>query len=96
MRANQPERTTRRIKIYLGEIAKKESFLQQFLRRLIIGISDMSKNYQVRTHKAKRLRKAVRENRHRAIELILLSNRELAESALSGKDFVRERIQGAV
>ncbi len=62
----------------------------------MIGILDMSKIYQVRTHKAKRLRKAVRENLHEAIELILLSSSELAKSALSGNDFIRERIQGAV
>ncbi|NQE45665.1 hypothetical protein C5S31_06575 [ANME-1 cluster archaeon GoMg2] len=96
MMVNLPERTARGIKIYRGEITKKESFLQQFLRRLMIGISDMSKNYRVRTHKAKRLRMAVREDLHKAIELILLSNGELAERALSSKDFIRERIQGAV
>ena len=38
----------------------------------------------------------VRENLHEAIELILLSNRELAERELSGKEFIREEIKVAV
>nr|QNO54084.1 hypothetical protein GHMFPJCE_00011 [Methanosarcinales archaeon ANME-1 ERB6] len=38
----------------------------------------------------------VRENLHDAIELILLSNRELAERELSGKEFIREEIKVAV
>jgi len=42
----------------------------------MIGISNISKNYPVRTQKAKRLRKP-RENLHEAIELNLLSNRGL-------------------
>ncbi|MDY6894095.1 MAG: type II toxin-antitoxin system HicB family antitoxin [Thermotogota bacterium] len=35
----------------------------------------------------------VRENLHEAIELILISNRELTEKELSCKDFIREEIK---
>jgi len=34
MRANQPERTTRGIKIYLGEITKKESFFTAIFEKV--------------------------------------------------------------
>ncbi len=34
-----------------------------------------------------------RENLREAIELIIISNRELAEKELSGKDVVREKIK---
>jgi len=37
-----------------------------------------------------------RENLREAIELILISNRELAEMGLAGKQFVREEIKVAV
>lgn len=37
-----------------------------------------------------------RENLREAIELILLSNRELAEKELSGKEFIREEIKVAL
>jgi len=37
-----------------------------------------------------------RENLRKAIELILVSNRELAEMGLTGKQFVREEIKVAV
>lgn len=37
-----------------------------------------------------------RENLCEAIELILLSNRELVENGLSGKDFIREEIKVAI
>jgi len=37
-----------------------------------------------------------RENLHEAIELILVSNRELAENGLIGKEFFREEIRVAV
>jgi len=37
-----------------------------------------------------------RENLHEAIELILLSNRELAERGLLGKEFIREEIKVAI
>ena len=37
-----------------------------------------------------------RENLREAIELILVSNRELAEMGLTGKQFVREEIKVAV
>ena len=37
-----------------------------------------------------------RKNLHEAIELILVSNRELAEKGLTGKEFVREEIKVAV
>ena len=37
-----------------------------------------------------------RENLHEAIELILVSNRELAEIGLAGKEFVREEIMVTV
>ncbi|KAF5418621.1 MAG: type II toxin-antitoxin system HicB family antitoxin [Methanosarcinales archaeon] len=37
-----------------------------------------------------------RENLREAIELILVSNRELAEMGLTGKEFVREEIKVAV
>ncbi|MFA4957624.1 MAG: type II toxin-antitoxin system HicB family antitoxin [Candidatus Methanoperedens sp.] len=37
-----------------------------------------------------------RENLHEAIELILISNRELAENGLMGKEFVREEIMVAI
>jgi predicted RNase H-like HicB family nuclease len=37
-----------------------------------------------------------RENLHEAIELILVSNRELAENGLAGKEFVREDIMVTV
>lgn len=37
-----------------------------------------------------------RENLHEAIELILLSNRELVEKELSGKEFIREEIKVAI
>jgi len=37
-----------------------------------------------------------RENLREAIELILASNRELAEKGLKGKEFVREQIKVAV
>jgi len=37
-----------------------------------------------------------RENLHEAIELILLSNRELAERGLLGKEFIREEIRVAI
>ncbi len=37
-----------------------------------------------------------RENLREAVELILLSNRELAEKELSGKDFIREEIKVAI
>jgi predicted RNase H-like HicB family nuclease len=37
-----------------------------------------------------------RENLHEAIELILVSNRELAENGLAGKEFVREEIMVTV
>ena len=37
-----------------------------------------------------------RENLHEAIELILLSNRELAEKELAGKEFIREEIKVAI
>ena len=40
--------------------------------------------------------KEARENLHEAVELILLSNRELAEKELSGKEFIREEIKVAV
>jgi len=40
--------------------------------------------------------KETRENLHEAIELILSSNRELAEKGLSGKDFIREEIKVAI
>jgi predicted RNase H-like HicB family nuclease len=37
-----------------------------------------------------------RENLREAIELILRSNRELAEKELSGKEFIREEIKVAI
>ncbi|MHC1632117.1 MAG: type II toxin-antitoxin system HicB family antitoxin [Methanotrichaceae archaeon] len=37
-----------------------------------------------------------RENLREAIELVLLSNRELAEKELLGKDFIREKIKVAI
>ena len=37
-----------------------------------------------------------RENLREAVELILLSNRELAEKELSGKDVIREEIKVAI
>lgn len=37
-----------------------------------------------------------RENLHEAIELILVSNRELAENGLMGKEFIREEIMVTV
>jgi predicted RNase H-like HicB family nuclease len=37
-----------------------------------------------------------RENLHEAIELILVSNRELAENGLAGKEFLREEIMVTV
>ena len=37
-----------------------------------------------------------RENLREAIELILVSNRELVENGLSGKDFIREEIKVAI
>ncbi|MCX9015165.1 MAG: type II toxin-antitoxin system HicB family antitoxin [Candidatus Methanoperedens sp.] len=37
-----------------------------------------------------------RENLRETIELILVSNRELAEKGLTGKEFVREEIKVAV
>jgi len=40
--------------------------------------------------------KETRENLREAIELILISNRELAEMGLTGKEFVREEIKVAV
>ncbi|MCK4475120.1 MAG: hypothetical protein KAU16_00140 [Methanophagales archaeon] len=50
----------------------------------------------MRVHKAKRLRKPVRIFTKQAIELILLSNRELAEKELPCKGFIREEIKVAV
>ncbi len=40
--------------------------------------------------------KETRENLREAIALILLSNREIAENGLSGKDFIREEIKVAI
>jgi len=37
-----------------------------------------------------------RENLREAIELILLSNRELAEKKLASKDFIREEMKVAI
>ncbi len=37
-----------------------------------------------------------RENLRETIELILLSNRELTEKGLSGKNFIREEIKVAI
>ena len=37
-----------------------------------------------------------RENLHEAIELIIISNRELAEKSLAGKKFIRENLTVAV
>ena len=37
-----------------------------------------------------------RENLREAIELILISNRELTEEGLSGKEFIREEIKVAI
>jgi predicted RNase H-like HicB family nuclease len=37
-----------------------------------------------------------RENLREAIELILLSNRDLAEKELSGREFIREKIKVAL
>ena len=37
-----------------------------------------------------------RENLHEAIELILVSNRDLVENGLMGKEFVREEIMVTV
>jgi predicted RNase H-like HicB family nuclease len=37
-----------------------------------------------------------RENLREAVELILLSNRELAEKELASKDFIREEIKVAI
>ena len=37
-----------------------------------------------------------RENLHEAIELIILSNRELAEKGLAGKKYIRENLTVAV
>ena len=37
-----------------------------------------------------------RENLREAIELIIVSNRELAEMGLTGKEFVRENLKVAV
>ena len=38
----------------------------------------------------------VRENLHEAIELIIVSNRELAERSLAGKTHIRENLTVAV
>ena len=40
--------------------------------------------------------KETRKNLREAIELILVSNRELAEMGLTGKEFIREEIKVAV
>ncbi len=40
--------------------------------------------------------KETRENLREAIELILVSNRELAEKELSSKQFIREEIKVAI
>lgn len=37
-----------------------------------------------------------RENLHEAIELIIVSNRELAEKSLAGKTYIRENLTVAV
>ncbi len=37
-----------------------------------------------------------RENLHEAIELIIVSNRELAEKSLAGKKYIRENLTVAV
>ena len=37
-----------------------------------------------------------RENLHEAIELIIISNRELAEKSLAGKKYIRENLTVAV
>ena len=37
-----------------------------------------------------------RENLHEAIELIIVSNRELAEKSLAGKQYIRENLTVAV
>lgn len=37
-----------------------------------------------------------RENLHEAIELIIVSNRELAERSLAGKTYIRENLTVAV
>ena len=61
----------------------------QYLKKSMIGTLAMSKSYR-RANVQERTLEEARESLREAIELIIISNRELAEQQLSGKDVVRE------
>ncbi|MEI2579616.1 type II toxin-antitoxin system HicB family antitoxin [Scytonema sp. PRP1] len=63
----------------------------QYLKKSMTGILATSKSYR-RANVQERTLEEARESLREAIELIIISNRELAEQQLSGKDFVREKI----